>query len=62
MTKDLPKHAAVSASNDTDVCGIRVAEQRNVRHHFVVRKLVPLCALDAAIDCHHLSVILSFEN
>ena len=62
MSKDFPKHAAVSTSNDANVFGIWVAKQWNVRHHFVVRKLVPLRALDAAIYCHHLSVSPSFEN
>ena len=46
----LPHHPTIPAANDQHPLGARVTEEREVRDHLLVGELVPLCALDHAVE------------
>ena len=62
MAKDLAQYSAIATADDAHVVRIRMTKEWNVCHHLVIRELVSLRALDAAIDGHQPSIRLRGEN
>jgi hypothetical protein len=58
----LPQHAAVATANDEHLLRVRVRVHGKVRNHLLVRKLVPLRALDHVVQHQHVAVVRRLED